>query len=89
MGFTDDLNGVGTLQDRDKAAFGDDGANGVARKVKTVDSGLVFGRDYDEVDDSTIGLVQTIIFKLATVTVQTVTITYTDECKDQYNLVVT
>ena len=34
MAFTDDLNGVGSLQDRDKAAFTPDGSGGVARKVK-------------------------------------------------------
>ncbi len=52
-------------------------------------SGLIFGRDYDEVDDTTLGLVQTILLKLDSITVQTVTITYTNSCKDQYNMVVT
>ena len=51
-------------------------------------SGLIFGIDYDGVSDTTAGLVQTILLKLGAVTVQTITITYTDECKDQYNLVV-
>ena len=89
MGFNDDLNGEGSLQDREKVSYAPDGNNGVLQKVKLLQSGLVFGRDFDEVNDSTTGLVQTILLKLSTVTVQTITITYTDECKDQYTLVVT
>ena len=50
---------------------------------------LILGVDYDEVDDTTLGLVQTIVYKLDNVTVQTVTFTYTNSCKDQYNMVVT
>ena len=65
----------------------DSGKSAIA--VKMEESGFVFGRDYDTVIDSTTGLVQTILLKLGAVLFKTITITYTDECRDQYTLVIT
>ena len=77
MGFNDDLNGEGSLQDRDKAAFAPDGSGGVARKIISGSGNPVDKISYDEIVSTTptdLTLVRT--YKLATVTVATQTLTF-------------
>jgi hypothetical protein len=76
----------GSSRDREQQKFEETTKGDTAVRVILNDSGLVFGKDFDEVDDTTTGLVQTILLKLLTATVRTITITYTDSKQTQYNL---
>ena len=57
-------------------------------RLRVASKDLAAGIDYDELNDSITGLVQTIVYKLSSVTIRTITITYTNSCKDQYTMVV-
>ena len=87
MAFTDDLNGEGSLQDRDRSSFTDDGSTGVARKVKITNpsdiaGGLIPGTDFDTINVTyPTTTTEAYSYELSAVVVQTVTITYIDECK--------
>lgn len=56
--------------------------------VRVLTGAFVFGVDYDTVEDSFVGLVQTIVLKKGVATFKTITITYTNECRDQYTAVI-